>query len=141
MIEPKRIKDFEAEIEHLKQEVRCLNVKLSDESNNATILAEKLNEMNHAHKHLREENEKLKAEREEANSWDDAWKMAERITQLEKCLVNARKENAKLKCLVLHAMSYAVVSLTSNTNKLKPFRLFMKYNEAYRKAKKALKEK
>lgn len=60
MIEEARIKELEAQNKQLKQEVRCLNVKLSDESNNATILAEKLNEMNHAHKHLRKENAKLK---------------------------------------------------------------------------------
>lgn len=55
-------RNLHTENERLKQEVRCLNVKLSDESNNATILAEKLNEMNHAHKILRDENEKLKDE-------------------------------------------------------------------------------
>lgn len=54
------VEELEAENKLLKQEVRCLNVKLSDESNNATILAEKLNEMNHAHKRLRNENAKLK---------------------------------------------------------------------------------
>lgn len=56
------VEELEAENKRLKQEVRYLNVKLSDESNNAAILAEKLNEMNHAHRHLREENELLKGE-------------------------------------------------------------------------------
>lgn len=61
------------------------------------------------------------------------------VEELKNEIERLKAENAKLKCLVLHAMSYAVVSLTSNTNRFKPFRLFMKYNEAYRKAKAELK--
>ena len=54
------IVDLKNENERLKGEVRRLNVKLSDESNNATILAEKLNEINHSHEQLRKENAKLR---------------------------------------------------------------------------------
>lgn len=103
-------------------------------------------------KELEADNERLKAEREEANSWDDSWKMAEQITQLEKCLVNARKENAKLECLVLHAMfkwaaamacffSYKIddcdkKEVKRNISKMNRYdKKADKYCKAYRKAK------
>ena len=89
-------------------------------------------------KELKAENERLK---KKIAAYEDERKcLSETITCDANVIYNLNKENAKLKCLALHAMSYAVVSLTSNTNKFKPFRLFVKYNDAYRKAKKALME-
>ena len=76
----KKIAELETENERLKAEVRRLNVKLSDESNRSTILAEKLNEINHSHEQL-------------------------------------RKENAKIRCLALHAIS-EVVRLTAMVSRM-----------------------
>lgn len=94
---------------------------------------------------LKNEIERLKAENESLKIIDE--NLREVKENFEKSYIRKleenqqlKAENAKLKCLVLHAMSYAVVSLTSNTNKFKPFRLFVKYNDAYRKAKAELKE-
>lgn len=97
---------------------------------------------------LKDENERLKAEREEANSWDDSWKMAAYIRQLEKSLVNARKENAKLKCLALHAMiGYGKWGVYTCHYKYKHEIMYKRWSdftykvkEAYRKSKKALSE-
>lgn len=85
---------------------------------------------------LEAEQKQLKRDLEQAWSYKHVIKMDNRNLITEK--KRLKKEIAKLKCLALHAMSYAVVSLTSNTNKFKPFRLFVKYNDAYRKAKKEL---
>lgn len=73
---------------------------------------------------LQQENAQL---RKEVEHWKDS-------------VAQQKLECEKLHCLVLHAMSYAVVSLTSKTNKFKPFRLYMKYYEAYRKAKNELRK-
>lgn len=91
-------------------------------------LAPAVIELNRMNEELQAENEKLKGELKQTEAQDQV------------VIDGLRNENAKLKCLALHAMSYAVVSLTSNTNKFKPFRLFVKYNDAYRKAKMALRE-
>lgn len=107
---------------------------------------------------LKAENERLKDEREEANSWDDAWKMAERITHLDKCLVKARKKNAKLKCLALHLFEKVAKNEASEWSefcddqfphsgihkckrrKEQWLRIVKKCGDEYRKAKAELKE-
>lgn len=87
---------------------------------------------------LEAENERLKKKLEQTEANNEL--QCKSLEAHSELITKFRKENAKLKCLALHAMSYAVVSLTSNTNKFKPFRLFVKYNDAYRKAKKDLRE-
>lgn len=140
-----RIKELEAENKHLEDYIDAYQ-------KSEALNIEKLDKKDKRIKELEAENERLKAEREEANSWDDSWKMAEQITQLEKCLVNARKENAKLKCLALHGMigysCWRILAFATNDNTelaIKKMTHWIRFGRLwsgfYLMAKKELKEK
>lgn len=82
---------------------------------------------------LEAENERLKGENDEIlnHCYDGVYEENDRL----------EKENAKLKCLALHGMSeYFFVLRDDPYHGTEYYNLFFKYSDAYRNAKKELKE-
>ena len=92
---------------------------------------------------LREENERLKKELERVEGNNEL--QCKSLEAHSELITKFRKENERLKCLALHAMSqyYGYKSLFSSrkkTHRIKYGQFSNKFYEAYRKAKKELRE-
>ena len=130
----KATEELQDETERLKKELERVEANNELQGKSLEAHSERITK-------FRKENERLKAEKEELKDSCSYQVYGDMCKEREKLL----KENAKLRCLALHAMSqyYGYKSLFSSrkkTHRIKYGQFSNKFYEAYRKAKKELKE-